>query len=420
MKYLPLTLIVTLSGSLLIALIFVPTLGALVGKAGSVNPRLMSALAAAEKGDIGSLPGLTGVYARSLRAIVNRAWLLGLVLLFAFGSLAGVWIYYAKNGNGVEFFASVEPENALIHVHARGNLAAAEKDALVREAEELIMRTSGIETVYARTGAIGQGQDVAADVIGTIFIEFQQWDQRRPAAEILDQIRSDSERLAGIQVEVREPDVGPPTGKDIQVELRSRFPNLIDPYVDLVRAKLSSMQGVIDVEDSRPLPGIQWEVDVDRSQAGRFGADVAAIGSLIQLVTNGVKVGEYRPDDADEEIDIRVRFPEAWRNLDQLDRLRVQTANGLVPMRNFVTRTATPKTGTLKRTDGERAIKIQANVRDGILPDVKVNELKAWLATQTIDGEVSVRFKARTRIRTRPRPFCRKPSALPCSSWPSS
>ena len=64
---------------------------------------------------------------------------------------------------------------------------------------------------------------------------------------------------------------------------------------------------------------------VDREQAGRFGADVTAVGSAIQLVTNGMLIGDYRPDDADDEVDIRARFPDADRNLEQLDRLRVNT-----------------------------------------------------------------------------------------------
>ncbi len=47
MKFLPITLIVTLSGSLLMALIFVPTLGALVGRPGSTDPFALKRLAAA-------------------------------------------------------------------------------------------------------------------------------------------------------------------------------------------------------------------------------------------------------------------------------------------------------------------------------------------------------------------------------------
>ncbi len=309
MKFLPLTLIVTLTGSLLMALIFVPTLGGIFGKAGGGDPRVMRALAAAEHGDIGALPGFTGVYARTLRFIVNRVWALLLLIVCAFSLLAGVWIYYGSNGNGVEFFPDVEPEQALVYVHARGNLSAREKDSLVREVEEQIMRVPGIATVYARTGKASDGQDVAEDVIGTIFMELAEWDRRRPAALIFKEIRERTVHLAGIQVETREPEAGPPTGKDVQIEIRSRSPEKLEPVVAAMRARFERTEGLIDIEDSRPLPGIEWEVVIDRAQAGRFGADVITVGKLVQLVTNGIKVGEYRPDDSDDEIEIRIRFP---------------------------------------------------------------------------------------------------------------
>jgi multidrug efflux pump len=377
------------------ALIFVPTLGSRIGKAGAANPKVMASLAAAESGDVRSIPGITGAYARMLSRVIRHPIL---VLLVSLGLLFGVQGYYWSTGAGVEFFPDVEPEQALVHVHARGNLATKEKDTLVREVEERVLRIAGIETVYARTGSAGQGDDTAEDVIGTIFIEFADWDQRRPASEVLDEIRAQTADLAGIQVEAREPDAGPPTGKDIQIQLRSRFVEKLEPAVRQIRAQLETMPDLIDLEDQRALPGIEWQISVDRPQAGRFGADILTVGKVVQLVTNGIKVGEYRPDDADEEIDIRVRFPAAYRNIEQLDLLRVQTPMGMVPISNFVTRTPIPKTGTINRTDGERSIKVMANVVEGVLPDDKVNEIKAWLANgANIDPAIDISFKGADR-----------------------
>lgn len=390
MKFLPITLIVTLTGSLLMALIFVPTLGARIGKAGASDPRTMAGLAAAEEGDVRGLPGFTGLYARVLHRLVRFSWA---VVIAAFVALVGVQALYAKFGNGVEFFPDVEPEQLLVHVHARGNLSTLEKDNLVREVEREVMQVDGIKTVYSRTGSVGQGDETAEDVVGTIFIEPADWDRRAPAAVIEEEIRQRTEHLAGIIVEPREPDTGPPTGKDIQIELRSRFPERLDPVVLAIREKLDSMPDLIDVEDGRPLPGIEWELQVNRTQAGRFGTDIATVGNAVQLVTNGIKIGEYRPDSSDDEVDIRVRFPLDSRNIEQLDQLRVPTAYGQMPISNFVTRQPAPKTGTVKRTDGQRSIKIQANVVEGVLADAKVQEVKAWLATQKFDPEVNIRFK---------------------------
>ena len=57
------------------------------------------------------------------------------------------------------------------------------------------------------------------------------------------------------------------------------------------------------IDDTAPMPGIEWQLDVDRAEAAKFGADISLVGSIIQLVTNGIRLGEYRPDDSDEEID---------------------------------------------------------------------------------------------------------------------
>ncbi len=390
MKFLPITLIATLVGSLVTALIFVPTLGARIGRAGNASPEAMAALRQAESGDVRALPGLTGRYVRMLDRLIGHP--LKMVAL-SFALLVGVWVYYVNHGNGVEFFPDVEPEQALIYVHARGNLSTDEKDALVREVEERALHAPGIETVYTRSGQRLEGDEVSDDVIGIIFLEFADWQARPPAAQILAGIRDASADLAGILVEPRYEKAGPPTGKDIQVELRSREPARLTAVALAIRGFLETQPGLVDIEDSRPLEGIEWEIDVNRAQAARFGADIAMVGNVVKLVTNGIKVGDYRPDNADDEIDIRVRFPRDERHFDQIDRLRIATPGGQVPIGNFVTRKPKAQTGTLRRTNGQRAIKIQANVEDGILADDKVAEIRAWLAEQTLDPAVDIRFK---------------------------
>jgi len=390
MKFLPITLIATLTGSLLVALIFVPTLGSMIGKPGSGNAEVLAHLAAAETGDIRDIPGLTGLYVRTVDIAVRHP--IKIVMLSVF-ILVGVQGYYAKNGNGVEFFPSVEPDRAIAWIHARGNMSIDEIDKLVREVEERILPIDGFAAVYSRIGRPSEGANQADDVVGTLQFEFRNWKTRRPATEILAEARERTADLAGINVEVRIPESGPPTGKPVQIHFRSRFPERIEPVLLQVLEGVRNISGLIDIEDSRPIPGIEWQLDVDRAQAGRFGADITTVGEMVKLVTNGIKVGEYRPDDSDEEIDIRVRYPLDERNIHQLDQIRILTANGLVPIGNFVTRTPISKTGTVKRTDAMRTMNIKTEVADGILVDDKVKEIKAWLATQSFDPEVEIKFK---------------------------
>jgi len=166
--------------------------------------------------------------------------------------------------------------------------------------------------------------------------------------------------------------------------------------------------GLIDIVDSRPIPGIDWRLEVDREEAARFGADITTVGSAIQLVTNGILIGDYRPSDADDEVDIRVRFPEGERSIMQLDRLRVNTVNGPVPISNFVERVPAPRVGNLERTDGFRVLTVAADTEDGVLADTKVRELQAWIAGAGIDPAVDVRFRGENEDQAEAEAFLRK------------
>jgi multidrug efflux pump len=390
MKFLPITLLTTLTASLVMALIFVPNLGALFGKAETTDPETMKLLSAAEEGDLGQLRGLTGGYVRVLRRILRRPVL---VLLAAIAIAIGSYTAYGLFGRGIEFFPDVEPEVARLQVRARGDLSVWQRDRLVGEVEDRILGIAGIDTVYTRAAISFEGEDVDEDVIGVLLLEFEDWRARPPASEIFAEIRERTDDLAGIQLEIRKAEAGPPVGKPVQVELASRDPERLEAATARVRAFFHQLPGLTDVTDSRPVPGIEWRLMVDREQAGRFGADVAAVGSAVQLVTNGILIDEYRPDDADDEVEIRARFPKSDRSLEQLERLRVNTAQGSTPIGNFVTRLPAQKIGTLERVDGERALEVAADVEDGVLPDDKVREIRAWLAGQRFDPSVTVAFK---------------------------
>ncbi len=404
MKYLPITLIATLSASLAMALVFVPTVGSLVGRR-APDARNATTLAAAETGNLDDIHGFTGLYLKFLRRALHHP---GKVVAVAFVVLAGVYAAYGSFGRGVEFFPDIEPEQAVLNIHARGDLAVDERDALVREVESRVLGMSELKSVYARSGLRFRSEEVEEDVIGLVQLEFVDWSQRRPATEIFADIRARTADLAGIVVEPRKKEEGPPVGKPIQLELSSSDPARLGPAVAMVREGLDAIGGLIDVTDTRPLPGIEWELKVDRAQAGRFGADITTVGNAIQLVTNGIKLGEYRPDDVDEEVDIRVRFPHGDRSLDQLDRLRVPVSRGAIPLGNFVTRIAAPRVGSLERTDGRRVMKIAADVPEGVLADDKVQEIRQWLENAGLDPRVQISFKGEDEEQRQAKEFLSK------------
>jgi multidrug efflux pump len=394
MKYLPITLIATLSASLVMALIFVPTIGAFIGKPGAEDEHTAQALAAGSGEELMRLKGVTGIYVRFLAFVLRWPWL---VLMLAVVALVGTWMAYGAFGKGVEFFPTVEPDRAMVQVHARGNLAALEQDELVARVEahvlDIARERDEFITVYTASGKRESRSEEAEDVVGTISLDFVEWNRRRPAREILADILARSAEIPGIVVETRKEEGGPPVGKPVHIELASDDWKRLDTAVDLVRARVEQMEGLRDIEDSRPIPGIEWELQVDHEQAARFGADVAVIGWFVQMITKGLNISSYRPDNSDEELDIVVRFPETNRTLGQLDSIRIRTELGMVPIGNFVKRVARPKAGTLQRVNMRRVMSVKADVMEGVLADDKVRELREWIAGVELPPGVSWKFK---------------------------
>lgn len=388
MRYLPITLVAVLSASLLMALLFVPTLGSLFGGSGAMSAEARRNLTAAETGDLNTVTGITGSYIQFLKKSLHHPWIgvasVSLVLI-------AIYLAFFNFGRGVELFPDIEPEFARLDIHARGDLSTDEKDVLVRQVETYVLGLDEIESVYAKTGAVGRG--AAEDLIGSLTLNFVEWDERRKADVILSEIRASVAGLVGIRIETRKAEDGPQQGKPIVIELSSRFPEILETATGRVREALESVDGVFNVEDTRPMPGIEWQIDVDRAEAAKFGADITMVGSVIQLVTNGIKIGEYRPDDAEDEIDIRVRYPYDSRSLDQIDSLRIPTKEGLIPISNFVKRVPANKVSTIERTDMRRTMRVSADVEDGYLDADVFSEMGEMLPFLDIDPGVSVAFR---------------------------
>ncbi len=398
MKYLPMTLTATLTASLAMAMVFIPCIGALIGKPNgeALDAHRAEQLTPAEQ--LARARGLDRLYLGVLRGALRFP---GLVVGGGFALLAATILLYSQLNAGVEFFPDVEPNSAQLQIHARGNMSIDERDALVREVESIVLAMqkerpefkSIYSVAFAGDGGESLGEEMGDDVIGTITLEFADWKARRGANAILADVRQRAAGLPEIMVEARKQDGGPGSGKPIHLQIATRDYALLAPTAKLLRAHLEQMQGLVDIEDSLPIPGIEWRINVDRAQAAKFGIDVTGVGDAIQLVTRGLKFGDYRPDYSDDEIDIVARYPTAIRNVTEIDQLRVPTEKGVVPISNFVKRQAVAKLGLVRRVDGDRIVNVKADVAPGVLADDKIKELRAWLPTAGLDPGVDVTFR---------------------------
>ena len=92
-------------------------------------------------------------------------------------------------------------------------------------------------------------------------------------------------------------------------------------------------------------------------------------------------------------MDIRIRYPEEYRGVSQLDNLRVSTSSGQVPISSFVERVAKSKVSSIFRQDGSRVMYVRANTEQGVLPNDKLDEIREWLSTQEIDQSIDIKFR---------------------------
>ena len=337
-----------------------------------------------------------GVFAAILRGIVGNPILPVLVVFLTIGGLMSILNVYQKSNYGVEFFVATDPEVANLHVSARGNLSLSEKDRIMRVIEGRILDTEGVasalSTVGGSTGGLGQDDGSAPnDAIGQIQFEFDNWRIRTSGTAIMEDLRAATADLPGVRLQLAERADGPQQGKPIQLRLAGTDFDELQAATRRVEQHFGTVEGLTDIATTLPLPGIEWELRIDREEAGKFGASVQSIGAMIQMVTRGAFLGTTTLDSADDSVDIRARLVESARVAESLDTLRIQTSVGQVPLANFVERVAVPSLGEITRVDGKRVFTVSADVEEGANANETIETLGEWLKTAEL-GAITPSF----------------------------
>lgn len=385
MKYLPLTLIATLTASLLMALIFIPVLGSVFGKPRPLSGKEKNDALVADKGDLLLLSGFTGFYVKTLHKSINSPWWVLLIAIIIAGS--GMTLFVQSN-LGVEFFPEVEPTGINVKVRSYGDFSIDEQDKIMATIEEKILPLQNeIDTLYVKTG------DSTGETVGTMRINLQDWQDRRSANEIIADIQHRTKMLPGVEIELKKDQAGPPSGKALQIEISSRFPELLQDAADKLHRALAAKPYFVNLEDDGEKPGVEWQFKLDRADAARYGADATLLGSSVKFLTNGLMLGTYRPDDVDDELDIRVRFPESERSLSKLGELRLQTEFGQIPVSHFVSLTPMPKQSSIKKVDGRIVMTVSADMAEGYNLSLILPELQQELTSLGLDSRVSLKLR---------------------------
>jgi multidrug efflux pump len=395
MSFLPMTLFFVLGSSIFVALIFTPALGSIMARKTGVDLEHLAEIEKSEHGDPRQMTGFMGWYARSIHSLSQMPLL---VVLATLALVVVIVTEFASKPRATEFFLREDPPWAAVFVKARGNLSPEAQNVLVRQVEQRLVGMKGVESILARAGPMSSGGPGGApnDSVGRVRVDFVEYEELKELGvtgkDLATEVRRRVAGIPGVQIEVLEPQSGPPVGKDVQVELRGHDPAALNAAAELVKAKLAADRQLIELEDNRTSPGIEWNLRVDREMAGRYNVDVLTVGQAIQFVTGGVLVGRFRPDDAEDELDIRVRFPPEARNIAAFDQLKIGTALGPVPASYFVKQAPAQQVTTIQRRDGQRLVVVQANTVEGVAANQKIAELRPWLEKAPLDSTVRWKF----------------------------
>ncbi len=403
MSFMPLTMIYVLSASLVMALIFLPTLGTLIGPKTFNKPSETLKALSGQEGNPLSIKGATGIYIKTINLLIKRpiAVVLGTILLCFSTVIVFTSSMQGPPAKPVEFFIQEPTDQLFILAQSRGNTNPRKDLEIALTIEDRIKDVNDIKAVYTVTGGTsGDGPsfdgptDVPSDTVVTTYIELTPFNQRKSRVlDVMEDLRVAIADMPGIRTEIKAISQGPPVGKDIEVQISSDDVITAQKAAKMVRRRMETVEGLFQVDDTLPLPGVEWELQIDREEAGRLGLDVSTIGASLQFATEGALVAEYRPSDADEEVDIRIRYPKSKRDLSLLDTMRVLTPNGAVPLSSVVKRTAKTRQDKITRRDQQIVYIVKANSQDGYATNIQVDELREWLVEEAnLPDGVSFKF----------------------------
>ena len=392
MRVLPITIFVVLTIALIFSLMFVPVIGSVFGQPSNASSNAFKKLGSDQNFNLSEISGYIGFYVGILDKLIKRPIItLSIVFTLIFLIISSFFNF----GKGMIFFNAGDPYFGEVKIHARGNFSIEEINKLTSDVEDIIRSHPGILNYFLQTGqsnSLGPGGG-SEDQIASAFFEFKDRSERENGHKIIADIRKEFADIKGIKIEISDFSGGPPIGKDIQIRITGPTSESLLPFTKEIKSYIDeNVDGLVGLENTLPVPFVDWELIIDKPKASQFGADVFTIGKAVSLVTNGIMIGKYRPDDVDEEVEIYVRYPENERSIDQLDNIMIETTSGKVPISNFVVKKPKQNVSFIRRWDARNAMYIKANVEEGVIAGTKVAQISDWVDQQDYPPYINVAF----------------------------
>ena len=380
MKYLPLTLIITLTSSLFVALV--------------INPTVCATFMRVKKDEVQPDVERTRIvraYKRTLQWALKHQ---GATVGIAIGVLMSIGLVFGGMVSakilGVELFPDTEPNRAFVEIKSPEGTGLDTSDKYARIVEEVVFKEEDVKYTIAEVGVAPSGE-AGSDSAGQshmakVSLEFvDSEDRKENSNQVLNRVRDALANFTGAEIKVEKEEEGPPTGPPVSIEVSGESVLVLEGLVSQVREKIKGIPGLVDLKDdlSRAKPEIR--VLVDREKATLLGLSTADISVLAKAAISGSKMGVYRQ--GKDEFDIIVRLPEERRqSISDIESLLIPTNTGApVPLTTVAKLELGTGYGSIRHIDQKRVVTITGNTSGRNSNDVLM-DIQESLAGLDIPG----------------------------------
>lgn len=382
MKYLPITLIVCLFSSLFVALVFSPVLADQFINFKKDRERLekknkwYNFIVRFHLWFDEVFAGIVKKYERTIRFSLRHRKLT-IIGIVAF--LIIVFVLYGKFNNGIEFFPSVEPQQAYIYVNMPVGTNLDKSNDVVKKIEEKLPPFKDIEYYLTNVGSvIGEGFGSESSNKSTVTLSFfDKEDRSQSSFKTIEEIRDAISNITTADVRIQKQQGGPPTGPPVNIEISGDDFNKLGILSEEVKRKIQDIPGLKDLKDDFDEARPEIRVKIDREKAALYGMSTAVIASNIRTAINGTTASKFRV--GEDEYDITVRLDSAQReNIRSIEDIYLPGKDGAkVPLTSVSTIEFSGGIGAINRKDLKRVVTVSANAEGRLGNEVLADAITA-------------------------------------------
>ena len=358
MKYLPITVVITLASSLLVAMIFNPVLcSRFMGVPRGEGEKMLFGDKLIAAGQRYYRPILTWSLAHRFPVI------LGMNLM-----LVGIFLLFGQFNAGVELFPNTEPKYATVNIDAPSGTRIELTDHYADIVEQQVKECSDLKAYTTSVGTPIDQQSSGGSLPshqGSVTIEFVDMVERKQSSShTLELLRERLDAFTGARLTVQKVEEGPPTGAPVNIEISGDDFNVLGEIAAEVKDRLRSITGLVDITDNydRSLPELRIIPDVEK--AGRYGLRTFDIAGTIRTALHGTEAAKYRV--GEDEYDIIVRYLQPFRGkVEDVENATVFYEGSTIPVSAFARIEFGTGLAAIHRIDARRVVTVSAEVADG-------------------------------------------------------